>query len=175
MIGESFFHAFDPADWLFSNNVSCGRGTLTAVSALRHADPNLAAALSPYEAFTCERPKEDCFERVRAQEFPDHPPPLGSIFLFATRENADACNADWWGGARVILEAKIVSALSTGIFDARQLNAPPDKWETAARRYWRGEMTADARAEVLVNGTIQLVGWEPHARVGFGVNPQPTQ
>jgi hypothetical protein len=117
--------------------------------------------MSPYEAFTRERPKEECFEQLRAREFPGCPSRLGCIFLFPTRESAEARNAAWWNGARVILEARIVSAASAGIFDARQLDAPADQWEPAARRYWSGDLTADPRPEVLVDGEVQLVGWEP--------------
>jgi hypothetical protein len=81
-------------------------------------------------------------------------------------DRAEACNAAWWNGARIILEAQIVSGANVGTFDARQLDASPDQWEAAARRYWAGEMTTDPRPEVLVDGQAQLVGWEPHARLG---------
>ncbi len=166
LIGQPFFHAFDPADRMFSHNIYVGKGRVPAPCAVRHADPALAGIVSQYEAFTCERAKEDCFEQVRAREYPEQPLRLGSIFLFTTRDTADTCNAEWWSGARVILEARIVSAVSAGIFDARQLDAPPDQWEAAARRYWAGKLMTDPRPEVVVCGTIQLVGWELHARLG---------
>jgi len=171
LIGRSFLHAADPADWLFSHNLYCGRGNLSAVSAWRQADPNLTGAMSLYEAFTRERPKEDFFEQVRAREFPEQPSRLGSIYLFTTREIADACNAEWWSGARTIHEARIVSAFSVGIFDSRQLDADPEQWEAAARRYWAGELTPNPRPEVVLNGTIHIVEWERHARLGL---PSPT-
>lgn len=163
--GQSFFHAFDPEDRIFSHNIFCGHGMVTAVSLQRHAQPEWAGIMSPYERFTRERPKEEVFERVRAQEFGSRPPRLGSIFLFATRESAEACNADWWGGAHIILEARIVAALSAGIFDSLELNAPQDQWEVAARRYWAAEFTPDPRPEVVVCGTIQLIDWQRHARL----------
>jgi hypothetical protein len=166
MIGQTFFHAFNPTDPMFRHNLYVGRGRLSSASAVRDADPALAGIMSPYQALTQHREKEECFEQVRLREFPELPTRLGCIFLFLTREGADRGNAEWWNGVNVILEARIVSAVSVGTFDARQLEALSDQWEAAARRYWAGEFTADPRPEVVLCGTIQLAGWEPHARLG---------
>jgi hypothetical protein len=176
LMEHTFFHAFDATNPIASNNLYIHKGKIPSISAMRQAQPELADALSPYQAFTQERLKEDVFERIRVQEFPDRPTRLGGLFLFATRESAEACNAEWWGGKRVILEARIVGASRAGIFDARQLNATQDQWEAAARRYWAREFTSDPRPEVLVDGVIELVGWEPYARLGgFGEHrPQST-
>lgn len=162
MIGQTFFHAIDLNDPNVNHNVRVFKGRLPSISGLRRANPALAGILSPYEAFTRERPKEERYEQVRAREFPACPSRLGCIFLFPPREIAEACGT-WWNGPRVILEARILSAHAAGIFDARQLDTPADQWEAAARRYWSGELLADPRPEVLVDGEVQLLGWESHA------------
>ncbi len=165
--GQTVFHAINVNDPIVCHNLKAFKGRFPAMSALRRANPALALAMSPYEASTRERPKEECFEQVRARQFPRCPSRLGCFFLFPTRESAERCSPEWFNGARVILEAQIVSGANVGIFDARHLDAPPDRWEVAARRYWAGELTADPRPEVLVDGEVQLVGWEPHARLGL--------
>lgn len=164
--GQSLFHAFDPSDRAFSMNLVAWKGRLVAVSTLRRADPALLEAVSPYEAFKRGDEKEACFEFVRVQQFPMLPSRLGCLFLFLSREDADACNAKWWKGARVIVEGRIQSAQSAGIFDSRHLDTAADQWEAAARRYWTGDLMADPRREVLVDGEVQLVDWEQHARLG---------
>ena len=165
------FHAIDPADNLFCHNILIGRGRITAVSLARLLDPNLSGMLSPYEAFTSERRKEDAFERMRAAEFGDCPPRLGSIFLFPTLEAADRANQAWWGGKRVMLPATIIQVNRIGQFDGKQLDASEPDWESAARRYWSQANSADPWHEILVEGAVQLARWEPYGRL-FG-QPRP--
>jgi hypothetical protein len=162
---NTFFHAIDPRDGIFCNNIKLSAGILRAVSSVRSADPTLSGMLSPYEAFTREQEKEDFFEAVRARDFPSAPPRKGALFLFASVEDGAAANISWWQGQRVILPAQIVHATRLGAFDAHQLDAPRESWEAAARSYWAGEATVSPRIEVLVDGIVQLQGWEPYARL----------
>lgn len=164
MLRGPLFHAIDPTDLVLRHNLYCGKGLLIAISLMRCFDLRLHGIVSPYEAFTRECSKEELFERIRVTEYPEQPPRMGSVFLLPTREQAEFCNAEWWDGNRVVLEAWIVEALSAGVFDSRQLDAAGDQWETAARRYWAGESTPESRPEVVVCGKVQLIGWERYAK-----------
>jgi hypothetical protein len=164
------FHAIDPNDALFAHNIKINCGRITAVSAARQAHPEWEGILSPYEAFTRERAKEECFEKVRATSFPSRPPRLGSIFLFPTQAAADQANCAWWGNRRVILPASVVVALRIGTFDARLLDASADQWESAAARYWSGHHTDNPSPEILLDGVVLLKGWEPYGTF-FGMLP----
>jgi hypothetical protein len=159
------FHAIDPSDGMFCHNIKLSTGRLTAVSFVRAAVPEWSGMRSPYEAFTRETEKEDFFEAVRAQGFPAAPPRKGALFLFASAQDAAAANASWWQGQRVILPAQIMQASRVGPFDATQLDVPRERWETAACSYWAGETTDHPRIEVLVDGIVQLQGWEPFAKL----------
>jgi len=159
------FHAIDPDDDLFSHNVLINGGRVVAASAARTWNPSWPGIMSPYEAFTQERDKEEAFERVRASAFPRLPTRLGSIFLFPTRIDADRANAEWWDQRRIILEATVIAAISQGVFDARWLDSHANEWDSAARSYWSGAPGTDPRRECVVCGTIQLTGWEPFGRL----------
>jgi hypothetical protein len=164
-VTPTLLHAIDPRDGVFCHNLLVGSGRLTSASFIRSAVPEWEGLLSPYEAFTREKDKEDLFERVRAERFPGAPPRKGALFLFATREDADWANATWWQNHRVILSAQVVQASRIGAFDAKLLDAPRASWDSAAHSYWTAERTASPRVEVLVDGIVQLEGWEPCARM----------
>lgn len=171
------FHAIDPRDRLFSNNILLNAGRITSMLTIRSATPCGEGLLSPYEAFSIEREKEDVFETIRAREFQNAPPRKGALFLFSTPQDATAANAKWWHGQRVILPANILNASRVGAFDSTQLDAPRDQWESAARAYWSGAMTTHPQIEILLDGTVQLQGWEPYGKLlgpdAFGI-PSPS-
>jgi hypothetical protein len=161
------FHAIDPADDMFCHNIQLSKGRIIAVSYARSTDRNLSGMVSPYEAFTAERDKEDVFESIRRAEFSACPSRLGSIFLFATKAAADRANERWWNNKRVILPASITLATRKGEFDGAHLNAVKAEWEPAARKYWSGAQSNDPWPEVLVEGVVQVQGWEAYGRL-FG-------
>lgn len=163
-----YFHAIDPRDEIFCHNVGLAEGLLTAVSLRREAMPELAGMRSPYEVYTLEAEKEAVFEAVRVKEFPHAPSRMGAIYLFASAEDAAAANEKWWQGARVVLAASIIGASRFGSFDAAHLDAPAEGWDAAARSYWRGHFTEQPQTEVIVEGVVQLYGWEPYARLLSG-------
>jgi hypothetical protein len=160
----SYHHAIDPTDEIVCNNLFYGKGRLNAASLLRAVNPLLAGVQSPYEVFTREGPKEEVFEAIRVKEFPMAPPRRGAIFLFNSKESAEASNQAWWQGKRKILQASIVFANRIGEFDSVFLNASKDKWEQAARDYWSQARSTSPQIEVLVDGTVQLLDWEPFGR-----------
>lgn len=168
-----YYHAIDPHDNIFCNNVFVGKGIVTAISAMRGSTPAYAGFRSPYEAFTRERPKEDAFEAIRSKEYPDAPPRMGALFLFDSLSSAEQANATWWQGQRIVLQAQILFAHRFGKFDSQWLNASKDQWESAARAYWSGSMSNAPQIEALVDGMVQLIGWEPYGRrlVSKGVHP----
>lgn len=164
---DQLYHAFDPSDWMFRHNIQVGRGRIVANSFARRTDPTFpAGVMSPYEAFTTERAKEDSFEKIRDKEFPGCPPRLGSIFLFPDRKTADVANQQWWGDQRIILPACILMTQRVGVFDSKKLDAREDDWDNSAREYWSGIRTQDPQLEVIVEGVIQLSGWEPYGHIG---------
>ena len=87
------------------------------------------------------------------------------MFLFRSTDEAATANAGWWQNQRIILPAYIIKAIQFGVFDASHLDAPRERWKTAARSYWTGETGGCPRKEVLVNGIVQLQGWEPFAKL----------
>lgn len=163
------YHAIDPNDGLFCHNIAINSGRIVAVSLARLAHPEWNGILSPYEAFTREREKEDAFEKIRASEFDTCPPRLGSIYLFPSNETAARANELWWGGRRVILEATVVQTNRIGTFDARYLDSSRDNWEISARSYWSAKLSESPSPEVLIEGVIQLSGWEPYGQLFGGL------
>jgi hypothetical protein len=162
------YHVIDPNDGLFCHNIAINSGRIVAVSLARLAYSDWNGILSPYEAFTREREKEDAFEKIRVSEFDTCPPRLGSIYAFPSNETAARANKLWWGGRRVILEATVMQANRIGIFDARHLDASRENWEISARSYWSAKLSDDPFPEVLIEGVIQLSGWEPYGGRLFG-------
>ena len=69
----------------------------------------------------------------------------------------------WWDGKRVILSANVIEARSIGRYDSKHLDTSAHEWENTARKYWSGILTVNPTPEVLVNGIVQLYGWEPYA------------
>lgn len=159
-----FFHAIDPRDQIACHNLFVGNGGITSISFVRAQVPEWSGMRSPYEAFNSEGEKEKIFEGVRGQAFPTAPPRLGALFLFGSADDAAAANERWWQGHRVVLPASILMATRFGTFDASHLNATRDRWESAAYAYWSGQRMPAAQIEVLVEGRIQLQGWEQYAR-----------
>lgn len=163
---DELYHAFDPDDWLFGHNLRIGGGRIVANSYGRNTGTLPEGILSPYEAFMAEREKEEAFEWVRAAKFANRPPRLGSIFLFPDKHTADTANEAWWGGRRILLPARVLTARRVGVFDSRKLDAERDAWLGAARDYWGGVHTENPLLEVLLEGVIRLSGWEPYGRFG---------
>lgn len=150
---------------MFCHNLKVGFGRLSAISYIRGLSAALSGLRSPYEVFGVDVEKEQFLETFRAREVPVAPSRLGAIFLFSSMDDAKAANAAWWNGARVILGARIVESRGVGEFDARALDVPRGEWEAAARAYWTGALSQNPRIEVLVNGIVQLDGWEEYARL----------
>jgi hypothetical protein len=164
-MSHTFFHAVDPMDGIFCHNIKITAGRLHAMSYVRDAIPSMVGCTSMYEAFNVEQEKEEVFETIRIHEFSNAPPRKGAIFLFATKEDANAANVEWWHSQRVILQAEVVEARRAGAFDARQLNSARNNWEAAARTYWSKQMSTQPKIEILVDGVVQLKGWEIFAKL----------
>lgn len=151
---------------MFRNNIQVNGGRIVAISFARDFGALPVGTVSPYEAYMTEGAKEEVFERVRANEFPDCPTRLGSNFLFPDRETADMANQQWWSGQRILLPARILHAERFGAFDSLKLNAKRDVWVEAARDYWGGSCCPDSFLEVIVEGVVQLYDWESYGHIG---------
>jgi hypothetical protein len=157
---HTLFHAIDPDDVILCHNLNLSNGLLTSASLLRAASPSLHGLRSPYEALTGEAEKEQFFEQVRASSFSHLPSRLGALFLFASSLDAQSANERWWAGKRRIFSAKIVIAQRLGAFDSVHLDQPRSSWNEGALLYWSGAQSVAPRAEIVLEGSVQLQGWE---------------
>ena len=164
-----FYHAVPtdrttPDSLVFCHNLTLNNGELIAESYKRipgsgHLNHGFQ---SLYEMFNVEKEKEECFESIRGRLCPHRPSRLGSIFLFDDRTKAEECNLQWWQGSRSILEAEIVEG-TFGRFDGKHLDSRRQNWQTAALMYWKGMRSDSPRIEVVVQGIVQLHGFEQFA------------
>lgn len=162
---KTFYHAIDSTNEIFCHNIKLNDGRVISASFLKAEDPKLEGVVSPYQAFTREHAKEKVFEKIRKETFRDCPSRSGALFLFENLDLAKEVNMIWWDGKRVILSAKIIEAGCIGRYDSKHLDTLPQKWTDAARKYWSGILTPKPVPEVLVNGIVQLYGWEQYARL----------
>lgn len=153
-----------PDSQVFCHNLTLNNGSLTAESYRRLSSSGLInhGFQTLYEMFNVEKEKEESFDSVRRQLFPHRPSRLGSIFLFEDRETAEDCNRQWWQDARTIFEAEIIEG-TFGRFDGAYLDSERQHWEAAARMYWTGSRSDSPRVEVVVQGVVQLHGYERFA------------
>jgi hypothetical protein len=157
---QVFWHLTDPKSWLL-HNVFLGKGwTDTASAQAQHFGLGF---VTQYQVFNSEPDKEKVWERVRLEETPQSPSRMGSTYLFASEADADARKELWFATQKKIKLEVLAFPLSLTTLhraDAKWLNRPQAEWETAARQYWRGEMSAEPMVEVLAHGRLFFPGWE---------------
>jgi hypothetical protein len=97
---------------------------------------------------------------VRVAEYPHVPSRRGTIFLFDDLQFAERARDTWFPGEqRHLLEARIIKGSRVHRADAKWLDSTREHWEENARWYWSGDMTADPRPEVLIDGAVYFPGW----------------
>jgi len=110
-----------------------------------------------------EVPLETTFERIRQQEFPDHPSRLECMFLCPTLESIRFFLSQTGRKWDLIYEVELVNT-NANIFEAdwtildRELLNTEERREEAARRYWNSETVVDEnRKEILVDSAIRIL------------------
>jgi hypothetical protein len=153
---EKYWHGVRSDSHLL-HNVHLGEGVTHSISFHRK---NGEHAVSPYGFVRGPSPKETSWDETRKAIAPDAPTRVHALFLFDEERIARDIVATWFVGedrtllkARVDLKAKILRV------DARWLDAHEPQWTANASRYWRGEMTADPRPEIIVEGAVYFPDW----------------
>lgn len=120
--------------------------------------------------------KGQVWEAVRAATNPLAPTRLHAMFLFDDEAVAFRAMTAWFAGQEhLMLEARIDRRAKIHRADAKWLDCGRGDWEGNASRYWRGEMTTDPMAEIIVEGVVYFPGWRnPPFGIGAGfLPPQP--
>ncbi|MET3585842.1 hypothetical protein ABID21_001951 [Pseudorhizobium tarimense] len=154
---DTFYHGTRKSDF-FIHNVKVGKGWFRSASASAKV-AGLENVTTPYALFHRDGDKEAVWERVREQNFPDRPPRLKAIFMFASL--ADAESSEWFKGEdRALIAVKVPVSENIHVADASWLDSPRSEWETCARRYWEGALTEHPKLEVLLDGSAYAEEWE---------------
>ena len=155
-----FWHLADPGSLVF-NNAFVGKGwTTTASFAAEVAGAGFVAA---YQVYNKQPEKEAIWERVRLEEAPQAPSRMGSTYLFASEADAKQAKELWFATQpKIKLQVLAFPFSLTALHRANSkwLNRPQAEWESAARQYWRGVMSAEPMVEVLTHGLFFFPGWE---------------
>lgn len=155
---ERYWHLTNPHDFLF-HNVFVGKGFLHSVSAVAAIEGG--DFTSQYAFANNEKGKEEAFERVRSENYPERPSRLNAFFCFPSVLYAERAIVEWFGGAKKeMLDLHIVDGAAIHTADSKQLNATPDQWEEMAHKYWSGDLTDDPFLETIVHGAVFFPGWE---------------
>lgn len=162
---ELYWHVVPSAgQWaeMFFNNVRVGQGELSSASVFNQVYEGTAEAHSGYAMKSRRDEKEQKFEQVRADDFPEKPSRIDALFLFNERQVAEHAAAEWFADEkRVIIEARLLSGANMHRGDASWLDvAEVQGLESCARAYWREEFTREPKPEVIVHGRIFFPQWE---------------
>lgn len=149
------------ASFLFYNNVRVGKGALLSVSAGIEAEPELKNAHTPYSSSRLNDQKEALFEGIRRARYPYCPSRLKCLYIFDDYELVQRALAEWFpNDEKAVHECRIIAGSVIHKADANWLNAVPDQWAVAAKKYWEGEMSDAPFPEVLVHGALYFPGWQ---------------
>lgn len=158
-LGEPLYWHLTQRNDILLHNVRLGEGICWTVSMITE-QPGMQDAVTPYSLLRHDTSKEQRFEAIRKQHFPDHPSRDKALFLFVSKDDAQRGLRDWFPGeARQAVEARIVAGSRWHQADARWLERPPAEWDNSARSYWAGEITADPRLEVVIHGGLYFPEW----------------
>jgi hypothetical protein len=105
--------------------------------------------------------RERLWEEIRQGEFPDRPSRIGAWYLFDDPKYMEiARNKYGWFNDREIFEVRIFPGANVFRADMDLVGGSDNEWPERARRYWSGELSADALVEVVVSGTIYVPDWD---------------
>lgn len=117
--------------------------------------------ISPYTFFNSQPRKEEAWESIRVNDFPDLPSRRDAIFLFENETDLENANQKWWPGEpRRSLQAVIIDGSLLHKADTSLLDCLEDAWESNARTYWSGDQTENPLFEVIVQGAIYFPEWK---------------
>ncbi len=174
---EVYYHAIDTkhANYpVVCHNLALGQGILVSASLLRETG-YLPGAVSLHEIIHGNSEREKIFEQIRKDEYPTCPTRLGAIYLFENEKNAVDTASRWWGDKCLVFPAEIRKKKSIGRFDAQHISMSSPDEISLARNYWAGEITPEPQIEILLTGSIYLIGWERIAKSILPALKYPTQ
>ena len=154
----TLFHAIDTSNFMTIQNLQAMQGYLPSASFASllsgNADPQ-----SFYQMANANKEKEDFFENVRINEYPNATSRLGALFCFVQHSDAEYANENWWNNERLIVEAIPANVTSITTYDSRHLDTNQENWLNAARSYFASEETATPLLEVVICGRIFIPSW----------------
>ena len=115
-----------------------------------------ANTVSPYAIYHSDREKEQIFESIRTDNYPDKPRRLGALFLFNDLNAARLANKNWWQGTKNLYSVDVQYKLFEMVCDSKWLDCPKEKWVASAHEYFKGNMTQSPLPEVLFIGSVTL-------------------
>lgn len=162
---ELYWHVVPSAgQWaeMFFNKVRVGKGELSSVSVFNEVYGGTAEAQSGYGMKSRGDDKEQEFERVRRDHFPDKPSRIDALFLFDEPQCAEDAAAHWFADEkRLIVEARLLSGALVHRGDAGWLDlAEVQGHDSCAPAYWRGELTPQPSPEIIVHGRAFFPQWK---------------
>lgn len=166
LLPGELWHLATPSSLLL-NNAYLSKGIISSISDINRI-PGLENAVSPYALKAMNDAKEAAWEKTRLSIGVYLPSRLGAFYLFDNDIVAQTVAPTWFSNEteRHLLEVRVVRGARILRGDARLLDCDQTAWETASRRYWNGEMTADPLPEILVDGMLYFPYWD---RPPFGI------
>ena len=173
LLPDNYYHLTNPING-FLWNTYLGKGITHSISEIARQE-GMEGASTIYSFANSESKKEEFWEQVRKEKFPNLPTRIKALFLFDNRDIADTFKTRWFSNEkRLMVELRIIKSSSLHKVDMRWLDRFEHQWEFAARQYWKGIMTDNPLPEIILNGQIYFPNWQeyPLDRLkdfGFGV------
>ena len=140
---------------VFYNNIKVGKGILASLSASIRAQPEIENAQTLYSLTHRNDEKEELFEAVRLNKYPERPSRLKTIYLFDDYAFVERALNEWFSPhSKTVHECRVLVGSVIHRADTNWLNCPESQWEVCADNYWAGEMSKTPFPEVLVDGTV---------------------
>ena len=105
--------------------------------------------------------RENLWEDIRKNEFPDRPSRIGAWYLFDDQKYIEQARTKYgWFNDREIFEFRVVPGSNVFRADMNLVGGNEQEWAERGRRYWSGELADDALVEVIVSGAIYVPDWD---------------
>ncbi len=132
------------------------------------SDLYLPGSGTPYGFLRGTEEKERLFENVRLETDCSMPTRVHALFLFDDRAAAELAQREWFSAeSRALIRVWLQPNANIHRADARLLDGLQPTWRENARRYWRAELTDNARVEIVFRGVGYCPDWqdEPFGRL----------
>jgi hypothetical protein len=166
-----YWHLIGSGGGILLHNVRNHEGICWSMSVVRTV-PDLQDVFTMYGKFNPSPEKEKVWEEARLTINPALPTRMHSFFLFDDETIANRANDSWFAGQnRLKVEARVTVGARTHRADGRWIeDSDAGRWRFNAEQYWRGEMTSNPLAEIIVEGAIYFPGWKKPPFGFFGMS-----